>query len=64
MPDLTDRWGLYIRALRESRGWTVAELAELAGVHRDTIYELESNPHPNPRLDTLLQIARAFTAEV
>lgn len=55
--------GLCIRALREDRGWTVRELAELSGVHWDTIYELEGNPHPNPRLDTLLQIARVFMSE-
>lgn len=48
-----------LRRLREQRAFTQAELADLAGVHRNTVVRLErgaSGVHPN----VLRRLARAL----
>ena len=57
--DLADRLGRNIRALRETRGATQAELAKLAGVPRATWGNLESGA-ANPTLQVLYSVAQAL----
>jgi transcriptional regulator with XRE-family HTH domain len=57
--DLADRLGRNIRALRETRGATQAELAKLAGVPRATWGNLESGAG-NPTLQVLYRVAQAL----
>ena len=55
-----------LKRLREAKGWSVRELAERAQVSVTTIREIEANDRgfgdikPNPRLSTLLALARAL----
>ena len=52
-----------IRAAREARGWTQAELAERVGVTRKTINTVENNVFV-PSTIVALKIARAFGTSV
>ena len=58
--DFNRRLGLAIAAARRSRNLSVDQLAERSGIHRTTIYKLETSEHPNPTLDNLLNIQRAL----
>jgi transcriptional regulator with XRE-family HTH domain len=49
-----------IRALRRSRGWTQAQLAEAADMSQPRIAEIERAGRRRFNLDTLLRIASAF----
>jgi transcriptional regulator with XRE-family HTH domain len=49
-----------IRALRRSRNWTQAQLAEAAGMSQPRIAEIERAGRRRFNLDTLLRIASAF----
>lgn len=49
-----------VRALRHERAWSVDRLAEVAGVHRLVILNLESERDHKPRSDTMLKLAAAF----
>jgi transcriptional regulator with XRE-family HTH domain len=52
-----------IRAYREKRGWSQAELAERANVRRPHLARLEAGLH-DPRLTVVLRIARALRVPV
>ncbi len=52
-----------IRAAREARGWTQAELAERVGVSRKTINTVENGVFV-PSTIVALRIARAFALPV
>ena len=52
-----------IKAAREARGWTQAELAERVGVTRKTINTVENNVFV-PSTIVALKIARAFEVTV
>ena len=52
-----------IRAAREARGWTQADLAERVGVTRKTINTVENNVFV-PSTIIALKIARAFGVSV
>jgi transcriptional regulator with XRE-family HTH domain len=54
--------GQVIEALRESRGWTQAELAGRAGLGQNHISMIENNRHVAGLL-TLGKIAKAFDME-
>ena len=52
-----------LRAARRARGLTQEQLAERAGVHRNTIQNLEAEPvdrAPSFRIDVLLAVAHAL----
>ena len=49
-----------IRSLRIERGYSVAVLAERAGVHRNYIMRLESRTPPRVTVETLAKIAAAL----
>lgn len=49
-----------IRAARERRGWSQAQLAERTGIARSTLGRIEKGDTPNPGTETVQQIARAL----
>ena len=56
--------GKRIQKLRESRDLTQAELAQRAGVGKTYIAKLETGQRPNPRVDTLIRLARVLRVSV
>ena len=61
--DLRARIGAQLRAIREERGLSTRELAELAGVGQAHIVRIENGKY-NLRIDTLNTIAEALDAEI
>jgi transcriptional regulator with XRE-family HTH domain len=61
--DLADRLARNLRALREARAATQAELAKLAGVPRATWANLESGAG-NPTLQVLFNVANALQVSI
>lgn len=57
------RFGEHIQQLREGRGWSRAELADLAGFHRRYIRDLEVGTG-NASLTSLMSLAAAFDIEL
>ncbi len=54
--------GLLLVRLREERGLSLRELAQLAGVDHAYIYRLESGDKESPSEDVLSKLARALKA--
>jgi len=54
------RLGLRVRTLRETRGWTRAQLARAAGVPARTLVRLESETTAQPGLFTVAALAQAL----
>lgn len=52
-----------IKAARESRGLSIRDLAELAGINKSQIVRIESG-RSDPHYTTLLRIARALEVSV
>ena len=48
-----------LRAAREERGLSLAELTELTGMDRSALSKLETGQRPNPTLETLVRYAEA-----
>ena len=48
-----------LRAAREERGLSLAELTELTGMDRSALSKLETGQRPNPTLETLIRYAEA-----
>lgn len=61
--DIRVRLGNRIRALRRERGWTQVELADLLGVDRRYLSEIETGKK-NPSLRVLKTIADGFGLSV
>ncbi len=59
MKDLAGALARNVRALRQDRGLTAAELASRSGVAKATLSQIES-ARGNPRLDTLRDLADAL----
>ncbi len=57
-----DSIGDRVRALREKRGWSQAQLAQVAGLHVRTVRRTESGK--NQSLATLQALAAAFDVEI
>lgn len=57
---MTDRLGSYIRDERERRGWTQTELAEKAGVPKQTVNRLETGTTKLPGALIRRQLADAL----
>lgn len=53
-------FGQRVKALREERGWTQAELARRAGLTHETISNYERDSRVRPPLFTVQAIARAL----
>lgn len=52
--------GEWIKAQRKARGWTQAQLAEVAGIPPNYVSQLEINRRPRPGSTTLSRLAAAF----
>lgn len=52
-----------LKVIREARGMTQQELADLVGVRRETILHLENNRY-NPSLELALKISAIFDKTV
>jgi DNA-binding XRE family transcriptional regulator len=48
-----------LRAAREERGLSLAELTDLTGMDRSALSKLETGQRPNPTLETLIRYAEA-----
>jgi DNA-binding XRE family transcriptional regulator len=48
-----------LKAAREDRGLSLAELTELTGMDRSALSKLETGQRPNPTLETLVRYAEA-----
>lgn len=59
MSELLQNLGGAVRAARERRGWTQAALAELAGLERTYLTDLEAGRR-NPSVRTLEKISKAL----
>lgn len=54
------RVGMNLRRLRIKKGITQENLAREVGVTTHTIWRLENDPAANPRLQTLMDVAKAL----
>lgn len=61
--DIRLKIGNRISSLRKERNLSIRELAELAGVNKSTIVNLEAGRF-DARLDTLQQIGHVFGKEI
>lgn len=50
---------LQMKAAREAKGLSLAEVTELTGMDRSAISKLETGQRPNPTVDTLVRYAEA-----
>lgn len=57
------RVGKRVRALRKAKGWSLADLAEKAGMFRTNICRVEAGRHL-PSLETLLRLGKALGVSV
>lgn len=48
-----------LKAAREARGLSLADVTELTGMDRSAISKLETGQRPNPTIDTLVRYAQA-----
>jgi DNA-binding XRE family transcriptional regulator len=48
-----------LKAAREARGLSLADITELTGMDRSAISKLETGQRPNPTIDTLVRYAQA-----
>jgi transcriptional regulator with XRE-family HTH domain len=48
-----------LKAAREARELSLADVTELTGMDRSVLSKLETGQRPNPTMDTLVRYARA-----
>jgi transcriptional regulator with XRE-family HTH domain len=58
-PASVKAFGLHLRALREQRGWSQQELADVANVSKKTVYRIET-AQVSPTLDVLVCLAEGL----
>lgn len=58
-PEKIKQFGLHLRKLRESKGWSQQQLADIANVPKITIQRIEL-AKSSPSLDMLISIAEAL----
>jgi transcriptional regulator with XRE-family HTH domain len=51
--------GQHIRRYRRANRYSLKQLSEVAGISKVQLWELETAGSPNPRLSTLIAVARA-----
>lgn len=49
-----------LKAERQRRGLSLAEIGERSGIGKSNLSRLENDPDPNPTMDTLLRYAEAL----
>ncbi len=52
-------FGLNLKKLRKSRGWTQEEFSKILGVHKDMVSKYENNLK-TPSLERIIKIAQIF----
>ncbi len=57
-PEILERMGARLRALRKARGLTLAEVADATGLHTTTVSRAEHGD--NPTLLTVVRLLRAY----
>lgn len=57
--DQLDELFAQLKAAREAKGLSLADMTELTGMDRSAISKLETGGRPNPTVDTLLRYAEA-----
>lgn len=57
---MTTTIGIKIKSLRDQKGYTLDELAELSQSSKSYIWELENKNPPRPSADKLAKIAKAL----
>ena len=53
-----------IKALREKKGWTQEKLAQQAGISYQTLIKIEHGGIKNPRMETLIKIAKSLEVSI
>lgn len=59
MKDTGGIFGEWLRQWRKAHRYSMGAFAELSGVSKTQVFELERLPGINPRLDTLMAISKA-----
>lgn len=62
-PDIKKKFGKRLRALREERGWSQVEMADLFAMNRGYLSELETGKR-DPSLSVLHNLAVGFDISV
>ncbi|HZS59722.1 MAG TPA: helix-turn-helix transcriptional regulator [Gemmatimonadaceae bacterium] len=57
------RIGLRVRETRKAKGWSQEELADAAGVRRDTVSSIELDKTDSIEFDVLERLARALDVD-
>jgi DNA-binding XRE family transcriptional regulator len=57
--DQVDELVLQLKAAREQKGLTLADLTERTGMDRSALSKLETGQRPNPTVETLVRYAEA-----
>ena len=63
MPKQSEQTTCYVKAFRQERGWSQDQLAEMIGVRRQAIYDIESGRYL-PNTGVALRLARQFGCRV
>jgi len=53
-----------IKILREKKGWTQEKLAQQAGISYQTLIKIEHGGIKNPRVETLIKIAKSLETTI
>ena len=53
-----------LKAAREARGLSLADVTRLTGMDRSAVSKLENGQRPNPTIDTLIRYAEAVDKQV
>jgi transcriptional regulator with XRE-family HTH domain len=53
-----------VKILREKKGWTQEKLAQEAGISYQTLIKIEHGGIKNPRMETLIKIARVLEVSI
>jgi len=56
-------FGAKLRGLRRAKGWTQKELADRAGISRQTVIRVESDANRRLDYDVLERLAEAFAVD-
>jgi transcriptional regulator with XRE-family HTH domain len=56
--------GNRVKTFRENLGLTQSQLSERAGIHKNTLFKVESGENPQVGMETLSMIARALGVDV
>lgn len=59
-PSKSSRLGAIIRKSRESRGWSLAEAADIIGISKQHLHNMESAPTCNPTFTTIAALVVVY----